>query len=137
MKSINNDMETTLLRLEENLMETSPHIERYQKRLLFIAIKEKHIEQYAAHQRRIKALRSPISTAIGAFQRFFGGENDDPVEHEIDTSILEEDFEATKKILDSLDLKQSINFFHESMKYGLNRANSKWIKEVEGELDQL
>lgn len=129
MKSINNDVESTLLSLEENLVETSPQIERYQKNILFRVLKERHIEQYIAQQRRMRALRNPISTAIGAFQKIFGGEKEEQVE--IDTSVLEGDFEVTKRIFDQLDYQQSINFFNESMRQGLKRANNRWIKELD------
>ncbi|MBD3207641.1 hypothetical protein GF319_15030 [Candidatus Bathyarchaeota archaeon] len=130
MNSINNDVESTLLSLEENLVETTLHVEKYQKNLLLEVIKERHTEKYIAQQRRIMALRTPLSTAISAFQRILGGEKKEQ-EVEIDTSVLEEDFEVTKRIFDQLDYRQSINFFNESMKHGLKRTNSIWIKKLD------
>jgi hypothetical protein len=134
VKSINNDLETTLLRLEENLVETSLQVEGYQKCLLLRVIKERHTEQYLVQQRRLRALKAPISTAIGAFQRIFGGDKNEALELEIDTGILDEDFEVLKTILDSLDLDESIRYFNDSKKLGLKRANIKWMRELEGQL---
>ncbi|MBD3207671.1 hypothetical protein GF319_15180 [Candidatus Bathyarchaeota archaeon] len=132
MKSIKNDVESTLLSLEENLVETSPRVEQYQKDLLFKVMKERSTDQYIAQQRRIRALRDPISTAIGVFQRFLGDNKVETQELEIDTSILEVDFQDTRMILDSLDLEQSIRFFNESMKHGLKKSNQRWMKDMKG-----
>jgi hypothetical protein len=131
VKSINNDIEATLLSLEDNLVETSPYTEKFQKQLILRVIKKRHTDRYLAQQRRIKALRSPISTAISTFHTIFGGEKQEQEEEEIDTSLLEKDFEVTQNILESLSFRESINFFNESMKHGLKRTNSIWIKKLD------
>jgi hypothetical protein len=130
VKYIRNDLERTLLWFEENLVETSMHVEEYQKGLLFKVMKNKHVERYISQQKRNRALRAPLSVAVGAFQRILGVEKVEPGEDEIDTRVLDEHFEVTKNILDSLDFEQCLGFFTESMKVGLTRANEKWMKEL-------
>jgi hypothetical protein len=126
--SISREIESSLLSLEEKLGETDEVVERHQRELLFRIIKEKHREQYIKNQRRIEALKSPFKSALVALQSIFGEEQDKEEEGEIDTSVLEEDFEATRKHIDGMSYEQILEFFHDFSRMGLKRANNRWAK---------
>ncbi len=128
MTSISREIESSLLSLEEKLGETEEVVERHQRELLFRIIKEKHREQYIKNQRRIEALKSPFKSALGALQSIFGEEQEKEEEGEIDTSVLEEDFEATRKHIDGMSYEQVLEFFHDFSRMGLKRANNRWAK---------
>ena len=128
MTSISREIESSLLSLEEKLGETEEVVERHQRELLFRIIKEKHREQYIKNQRRIEALKSPFKSALGALQSIFGEEQEKEEEGEIDASVLEEEFEATRKHIDGMSYEQVLEFFHDFSRMGLKRANNRWAK---------
>jgi hypothetical protein len=127
--SISSEIESSLLSLEKKMEETSQVVETQQKEILFQIIKEKHREQYIKNQRRIEALRSPFASALGALQSIFGEEQEKEEEkREIDTSVLDEDFEATRKYLEGMNYEEVLEFFHYFSRMGLKRANNRWVK---------
>lgn len=129
MTSISKEIGSSLLSLEEKLGETDGVVERHQRELLFRIIKEKHREEYIKNQRRIKALKSPFKSALGALQSIFGdGQEKEEEKKEIDASVLEEDFEVTRMYLDNMSYEQVLEFFQDFMRMGLRRANNRWTR---------
>jgi hypothetical protein len=125
--SISSEIESSLLSFEEKLEKTEEVVETHQRELLFHIIEEKHREQYIKNQRRIRALKSPFTSALSALQGIFGEEREEE-KGEIDTSVLDEDFEETRKYLEGMRYEQVLEFFNDFLRMGLKRANSRWAK---------
>lgn len=132
MKYIKNDVELTLLNLEQNMKETSAVAERYQKELIYQLLKRKHTQQYIDHQRRILALKSPLSTTMRALKNILGMEQKvQQPEEDIDTSILEAEFQNTREVLNTLTYTQVTDYYADALRHGLKHANNKRIKAAE------
>lgn len=128
--SINDEIESTLTRLERNLEETNRVTERYQKEILYKIIIKKNKTKFIKRQRRIIALKSPFIKARGALQGILG-ENVEKINEEevIDLSGLEEENRRTKIIMNTLNILESIEYYKDTLKYGRNRANKTWRKK--------
>lgn len=130
MISINQDIESTLISLEENLAGTILATEKYQKDLLLRLINEKYRNQYITKQRRISALKSPFSTTLGVIRGIFRGKQEEFKKEEIDMSSLEDECNRTMEIMNSLEHVQLINYFNDTVKLGLKKTNNQWNKIV-------
>jgi hypothetical protein len=128
--SINQDIESTLVRLEENLAGTILATEKYQKDLLLGLINEKYRNQYITKQRRISALKSQFSMTLGVIRGIFRGKQEEFKKEEIDMSTLEDECNRTMEIMNSLEYVQLINYFHDTVKLGLKKTNNQWNKIV-------
>ena len=128
--SINDEIESTLTRLERNLEETNRVTERYQKEILYKIIIKKNKTKFIKRQRRIIALKSPFIKARGALQGILG-ENVEKINEEevIDLSGFEEENRRTKIIMNTLNILESIEYYKDTLKYGRNRANKTWRKK--------
>ena len=128
--SINDEIESTLTRLERNLEETNRVTERYQKEILYKIIIKKNKTKFIKRQRRIIALKSPFIKARGVLQGILG-ENIEEIHEEevIDLSGLEEENRRTKIIMNTLNILESIEYYKDTLKYGRNRANKTWRKK--------
>ena len=132
MISINDEINSALLRLEINIKETISVTEKYQKDLLYKIITVKYRDQYINRQRRINTLKSPFIKAREALHGLLGDNIEKiRVEEYIDTSGLEEEYKKTKKIMNELNYRQMINYYHDALKHGLNRANNNWIRKID------
>ncbi len=128
--SINDDIESTLSNLENNLRKTNKVTLEYEKDLLYSLITEKHRNQFIKRQNRINALKSPFIKARGVLQGILG-ENIEEIRvvEVLDLSGLEEENQRTKKIIYLLSHSESLEYFNDTNKYGLNRANKMWRKK--------
>jgi len=128
--SINDEIKSTLNRLERNLEVTNRVTERYQKEILYEIIIKKNKTKYIKRQRRIIALKSPFVKARGALQGILG-ENIEEIHEEevIDLSGLEVENQRTKIIMNTLNILESIEYYKDTIKYGRNRANKTWRKK--------
>jgi hypothetical protein len=129
VSSINENINSTLTSLEENLINTTIVNEKFQKTLIFNIIKQRKRNQYITRKRRINAIRSPFSTTIRTVKGVLGVNSKDEVIEKIDTSALEEDFKKTWEIIDNLEYSQLLKYYHETMKHNLKKTNNKWKKE--------
>ena len=133
MISINDEIKITISKLEKNLEITNRVTEAYQKDILYQVITEKYKSQYIKRQRRINALKSPFIKARGVLQGILG-ENIEEINDEevINFDGLIEENERTRIILDRLNFHECIEYFEDTLKYGLNRANKIWrIKDLD------
>jgi len=131
--SINDEIKITLSKLEKNLELTNRVTEAYQKDILYKVITEKYKSQYIKRQRRINALKSPFIKARGVLQGILG-ENIEEIHDDevINFDGLIEENERTRIILDRLNFRECIEYFEDTLKYGLNRANKIWrIKDLD------
>jgi hypothetical protein len=128
--SINDDIESTLSNLENNLRKTNKVTLEYEKDLLYSLITEKHRNQFIKRQNRINALKSPFIKARGVLQGILG-ENIEEIQvvEVLDLSGLEEENQRTKKIIYLLSHSECLEYFNDTNKYGLNRANKMWRKK--------
>ena len=130
MISINDDIESTLSNLENNLRKTNKVTLEYEKDLLYSLITEKHRNQFIKRQNRINALKSPFIKARGVLQGILG-ENIEEIRvvEVLDLSGLEEENQRTKKIIYLLSHSECLEYFNDTNKHGLNRANKMWRKK--------
>jgi hypothetical protein len=128
--SINDEIKSTLSSLERNLEVTNRVTEIFQKEILYEIIIKKSKTKYVRRQRRIIALKSPFVKARGALQGILG-ENIEEIHEEevIDLSGLEEENRRTKKIMSTLNILESIEYYKDTLKYGRNRTNKTWRKK--------
>lgn len=130
MISIENEINSTLSLLEGSLNKTTPVIEVYQKDLLYKIITLNYRDKYINRQRRIYTLKSPFFKAREALHGMLGDNIEKiSVEEYIDTSVLEEENKKTKNVINALDYRQIIHYFHDTLKQGLKRANNKWTRK--------
>jgi hypothetical protein len=129
--SINDEIESILTSLEKNLEETNRVTERYQKEILYGIITEKYKTQFIKRQRRINALKSPFIKARGVLQGILG-ENIEEIREEeiIDLSGLEKENRRTKIMMNTLNYRESIEYYKDTSKHGLNKANKIWRKKT-------
>ncbi len=130
MISINDDIESTLTSLEKSLELTNRVTERHQKEILYEVITEKYKTQFIKRQRRINAIKSPFIKARGVLQGILG-ENIEEIREEevIDLSGIEKENRRTKSLMDILDHRERIEYYLDTLKGGLNRANKIWRKK--------
>lgn len=130
MISINDEIESTLTSFEKSLEKTNRVTERHQKEILYEIITEKHKTQFIKRQRRINAIKSPFIKARGVLQGILG-ENIEEIREEevIDLSGLEKEKRRTKILMDRLDHRERIEYYIDTLKGGLNRANKTWRKK--------
>ena len=134
---INDEIESTLISLERNLEETNQVAERYQKEILYEIITEKYKTQFIKRQRRINALKSPFIKARGILQGILGESIEEIHEEEvIDLCGFEEENQRTRNIMDTQNYLESIEYYKDSLKYGLNRTNKIWRKKKKGYANQ-
>jgi hypothetical protein len=103
----------------------------YQKHVLFNVIVEKHHQLFIKRQRRINALKSPFIKARGVLAGILG-ENIEEINSEevIDTSGFDEEKKRTSEIMDSLSYQKYLEYYNDTLKYGLNRTNKVWRKKT-------
>jgi hypothetical protein len=127
--SIIDDIETTLLILENNLESTNNVTESFQRDILHKVITIKNIDRYIKRQRRINSLKSPFIKARGVLQGILG-ENIEEIQDEelIDLTSLNEEHDLARNILDNLTYPECIEYFKTVLKNSLSKANKKWSK---------
>ena len=131
MTYINEDITSILQDFEGELYETNKIVERFQRRTIFLKIKDNYRLEYIEKQRRIQHLKKPLTFVISVIKDILGKENYlDEKEILVDYTLLEDEYKITNEIMDSIEYKNLINYFHDTVQLGLVKANNQWRKKI-------
>jgi hypothetical protein len=128
---INEDITSFLQNVEGELYDTNKVVERFQRRIIFLKIKDNYRLEYIEKQKRIQRLKKPITVVISVLNEILGKENYiDEEEIVVDYNELEEEYKKTSEIIDQIEYEKLINYFHDTVKLGLVKANNQWSKKI-------
>jgi len=122
--SINQEIETAWVYLEESLRKTNEEVIQFQKELIYEVVTKQFSDQYIRKQRRLNSLKSPFIKARELLQEMLG-ENIEKIatEEYIDMSPVEIEKDNTREILENLSYEESVKYIIEANKNGLKKTN--------------
>ena len=122
--SINQEIETARVYLEESLRKTNEEVIQFQKELIYEVVTKQFSDQYIRKQRRLNSLKSPFMKARELLQEMLG-ENIEKIatEEYIDMSPVEIEKDNTREILENLSYEESVKYIIEANKNGLKKTN--------------
>ena len=123
--SIKLDIDTELVRMEENLRNTEEVVLSFQKELIYEIVTKQFSDQYIRRQKRINTLKSPFTKAREILQEILG-ENMEKImtEEYIDLTPVDIEKKNTKEILSHLSYEESIKYLLDVNKHGLKKTNT-------------